>query len=178
MVKELTPKQLAQRMDLDASLPYRPPITKDDKPHRMVRPSHLGAVPLPMGLVEVSDEPAPKYPPVEFDFDPEAQQIRQIPQFTAHFSHPFHMPESRIVGYSLYPHSVLREKGKTVRPSGNNDDGRRILIPSFHATLLPRDLEFMPKNPSFWYAKNGRETIKYNPDNDELYLDSGKRLPR
>ncbi len=168
-----TQKQLAQRMDLETSTP-----AVRLAPGKRVRPPHRGEVPLPMGLVEVADDPAQLPTAVDFDFDPEAYQIRQVPQFTAHFSHPFHMPESRIIGYSPYPHSVLREKGKTVRPSGNNDDGIRILIPSFHATLLPRDLEYMPKNPSFWYAKNGRETIKYNPDNGELYLDSGRRLPR
>lgn len=177
MVKELTPKQLAHRMGLGISFTNKP-ATSTDQPGKMVRPAHLGAVPITMGLVEASDVPKPQYPPVEFDFDPETQQIRQVPQFTAHFSHPFHMPESRIVGYSLYPHSVLRDKDKTVRPSKNNDDGRRILIPSFHARLLPRDLEYMPNDPSFWYAKNGPDTIKYDPEKDELYVDGGRKLPR
>lgn len=101
---------------------------------------------------------------------PEGIVRRWLGTYTAHFDKPYHDPERKLVGFSTYPHQVEVDKNKTRRPTAENDEKELIKMPSFSASLLADDIGKIATEPTFWYAKSGKETIKYDPKRKVLYL--------
>ncbi|KKR76106.1 MAG: hypothetical protein UU21_C0018G0017 [Candidatus Levybacteria bacterium GW2011_GWA2_40_8] len=95
---------------------------------------------------------------------------RWLGMHVAHFDKPFNDPETKLIGYSTYPHQVDVDTDKDVRPTGPNDAGELILMPSFYASLIPKDVGKVPTEPTFWYAKSGTGTVRYDPERKVLYI--------